>query len=92
MKKILVALSFLALSACSSVEGVIRDKSTGTPIPSANITIKRSSTITDAYGHYKLVGPFIPGDTVMVNAPGYNIFTRSITSTKEIVDIDLSPK
>ena len=34
----------------------------------------------------------MPGDTVMINAPGYNIYTRTVKSTNEIVDIELIEK
>jgi len=91
MKKIIVtSLLALFLSACSSIQGVVRDKESGTPIPSAHIKINRSTTTTDAIGHYKVVGAFVPGDTMMVNAPGYNIYTQSVKSITEVVDIELS--
>ena len=91
MKKI-ISLSILALflSACSSMQGVVRDKDSGTPIPSALIKINRSNATTDALGHYKIMGPFVPGDTMMVNAAGYNIYTKTVTAIHEIADIDLS--
>lgn len=80
------------MSACSSMQGVVRDKETGTPIPSAHVKVNRDSTTTDALGHYRVTGAFIPGDTMMVNAPGYNIYTRTVKSTNEIVDVDLIEK
>lgn len=74
------------------MQGVVRDKETGTPIPSAHVAINRDSAMTDALGSYRIMGAFVPGDTVLVNAPGYNIYTRTVQSTHEIVDIDLSKK
>ena len=85
-------MAALFLSACSSMQGVIRDKETGTPVPSAHIKINRDSATTDALGHYQITGSFIPGDTMMVNAPGYNIYTKTVKTTNDIVDIDLSKK
>lgn len=92
MKKTSIILIALLLSGCASVKGVVRDKSTGTPIPSAHVTVKAYSAITNAVGYYNVTGSFLPGDTMMVNAPGYNIYTRTIKSTTEIVDVDLSAK
>lgn len=94
--KVLVATFALLLSGCSTVSGVVRDKQTSTPISSATVTVMRvsSSTTTDAVGHYQLQGAFVPGDTLMVNAPGYNIYTGSLKTSgpQEIIDIDLVPK
>jgi len=93
MKKVVtIALLTIFLSACSNLQGVVRDKETGTPIPSAYVKVNRDSGVTDALGHYKVVGAFIPGDTMMVNAPGYNIYTQTIKSTNEIIDVDLTKK
>lgn len=93
MKKIiLTSILAIFLSACSSMQGVVRDKESGTPIPSAHVKINRESGTTDALGHYKVIGSFVPGDTMLVNAPGYNIYTQTVRSTNEIVDIDLSKK
>jgi hypothetical protein len=93
MKKV-IAISVMAalLSACSNLQGVIRDKETGTPVPSAHVKVNRDSGTTDALGHYKVTGSFIPGDTIMVNAPGYNIYTQSVKSVNEIVDVELTKK
>jgi chorismate synthase len=92
MKKFILLSSLLVLSACSSIQGVVRDKSTGTPIPSAIVNVNQYSDSTDAVGHYEVTGAFAPGYTVMVNAPGYNIYTQTLKSTKEIIDIELTPK
>lgn len=93
MKKALALTALcLLISACSNMQGVVRDKETGTPIPSAHVKVNRDSATTDALGHYRLTGAFMPGDTVMINAPGYNIYTRTVKSTNEIVDIELIEK
>jgi predicted small secreted protein len=93
MKKI-VSISILALflSACSSMQGVVRDKDSGTPIPSAHVKINRNSATTDALGYYKVTGSFFRGDIMIVNASGYNIYTKTVKKKNEIVDIDLSKK
>lgn len=93
--KLAVVSLFMLATGCSSVSGVVKDSETSTPISSATVTVVRSSTstTTDAVGHYNLMGAFLPGDTLMVNAPGYNIFTGSLQSSgNQIVDIELVPK
>ncbi|MGN5152611.1 hypothetical protein ACTG23_22790 [Aeromonas enteropelogenes] len=91
MKKILVVSTIATfLSACSSLQGVVRDKETGTPVPSALIKVREATGSTDAMGHYRVMGSFLPGDTLMINAPGYNIYTQSIMSANDIVDIELT--
>ncbi len=93
MKNALMILcSTLILSACSSMQGVVRDKETGTPIPSAHVVINRDSATTNALGSYRVTGAFVPGDTMLVNAPGYNIYTRTVKTVNEIVDVELSKK
>ena len=91
-KTALILCSTLILSACSSMQGVVRDKETGTPIPSAHVVINRDSATTNALGSFRVTGTFVPGDTMLVNAPGYNIYTRTVRSVNEIVDVDLSKK
>jgi len=79
----------------SSVQGVVRDKETSTPISAATVTVVRTSnsTLTDAVGYYNLTGMFIPGDTLMINAPSYNIYTGTLKNgSREFIDIDLVPK
>ncbi len=94
--KVIAALFLVAiLSGCSTVTGVVRDKPTGTPISSATINVGKSSTTSDAVGHYELVGSFLPGDTLIINAPGYNMYTRTLkgsAGTKNFEDIELTPK
>ncbi|WP_075767165.1 carboxypeptidase regulatory-like domain-containing protein [Photobacterium proteolyticum] len=95
-KRFLAAITLVVLSGCSSVVGVVRDKNTSTPVSSATVTVIRTSTTTttDAVGHYMLSGMFISGDTIMINAPGYNIYTGTLKSGagKEFIDVDLVPK
>ncbi len=90
--KVLILSAALFLSACSSMQGVVRDKETGTPIPSAHVVINKDSGTTNALGGYHVTGSFVPGDTMMINAPGYNIFTRTVKSANEIVDVELTRK
>ena len=94
-KRFLVGIVLTILTGCSSVQGVVRDKKTSSPVSSAIVTVPRtsSSVMTDAIGHYNLRGMFIPGDTLMINAPGYNIYTGTLKNpTREFIDVDLVPK
>lgn len=92
MKKIFAVFILIIITGCSTVQGVIRDKETGTPVPSAHVVINRDSGSTDALGYYKVTGAFTIGDRMMVNAPGYHIYTRTIKNINEIIDIDLTSK
>ena len=94
MKKISTLVGIAALltvvTACSSIQGVVRDKPTGSPISSATVTIGANSTTTDAMGAYHLPMPE-PEEAMVVNAPGYNIYTKTVGEDK-IHDIDLVPR
>jgi hypothetical protein len=80
----------LSVTGCSSMQGVVRDKPTGSPISSATVTIGSASTTTDAMGVYHISSPD-SGETMIINAPGYNIYTKTIDDEK-ILDIDLVPR
>jgi len=94
--RLFAGIALTILTGCSSVVGVVRDKNTSTPISSATVTVMRTSTTTttDAVGHYMLSGAFIPGDTMLINAPGYNIYTGTLRKGQgaEFIDVDLVPK
>ena len=92
MIKYVAVICALFITACSNMQSVVRDKNTGSPIPSAIVNINQYSATTDALGHYTLTGAFVPGNTVMVNAPGYNIYTQTVKAPTEIVDVELTPK
>ena len=95
MKKLttttVIALMF-ATAGCSSIpiKGVVRDKPTGNPISSATVTIGEETTATDAMGSYHLEISDTT-DAMVVNAPGYYIYTKTI-GEETIHDIDLVPR
>jgi uncharacterized protein YceK len=93
-KKIVIGIVLTVLTGCSSVQGVVKDRETSSPISSATVMVTRTqnSTVTDAVGHYSLTGMFIPGDTLMINAPSYNISTQTLKSSQNYIDIELVPK
>ena len=82
----------MTLTACSTVQGVVRDKPTGSPISSATVTVGRASTTTNAFGSYSLQGSWLPRDTMIINAPGYHLQTLTVGAPNAIHDIDLIPK
>ncbi len=96
MRKITTTVALFAMltlvTGCSSIpiKGVVRDKPTGNPISSATVTIGDKTTATDAMGSYHLD---ISDTTaaMIVNAPGYYIFTKTI-GEETIHDIDLVPR
>ena len=92
IRKLCLVLSLLSVvSGCTTVQGVVRDKPTGNPISSANVTIQNANATTNAMGAYRLSGPFLPQDTMMINAPGYHIYTKSL-GRDTIHDIELTPR
>lgn len=96
MKKLtntsVIALMFALTAGCSSIpiKGVVRDKPTGNPISSATVTIGKETTATDAMGSYHL-DISDTTDAMVVNAPGYYIYTKTI-GEESIHDIDLVPR
>jgi uncharacterized protein YceK len=82
----------LILSGCGSVvQGVVRDKPTGNPVASANVTIDDETAITNAMGVYEVNVSVKPSSVLSVNAPGYFIYTESV-GDRLIHDIDLVPR
>ena len=92
-KKMMLLGLALWLTGCSSVQGVVRDKTTGSPVPSAVVTIGNRSGTSNATGYYRVSTLGTPGQTVLVDAPGYNIYSETIKpDSPDIIDIELTPK
>ncbi|WP_160344518.1 carboxypeptidase-like regulatory domain-containing protein [Pseudomonas xionganensis] len=92
LKHLFLTLPLIAtLGGCMTISGVVRDKPTGNPISSASVTINNVSATTNAMGAYSVTGPFIPQHVIFVNAPGYNIYTKSV-GRDQIHDIELTPR
>ncbi len=96
MRKKITSLGLVALltllGGCSSIpiQGVVRDKPTGNPISSASVSVGDESAVTDAMGSYHLDISDI-NQTMVVNAPGYFIYTKTI-GQETVNDIDLVPR
>ncbi len=71
-----LSLSIILTSCAIPVKGVITDKDTGEPVASAVVSVGNSVSRTDAYGRYRLMVVDY-NDTMLINAPGYNLHTRS---------------
>jgi uncharacterized protein YceK len=95
MQKIMMLIavtSALTLAGCGSVvQGVVRDKPTGNPISSASVAIGNEATVTNAMGAYELNASVKPSSTLLINAPGYFLYTESL-GDKLIHDIELVPR
>jgi hypothetical protein len=95
MKNYLIAfevLLLLTMTGCGQVvQGVIRDKPTGNPISSATVTIGEDSTTSNGMGIYKLDTSVEPSSTLIVNTPGYFMYSESVSNTL-IHDIELVPR
>lgn len=93
------AAILLALAgACgTTVRGVIRDKPTGNPLSAASVAIGDCSATTNAIGAYELRCDVEPKSILLVNAPGYFMYSASVARSKgdgdELVrDVELVPR
>ena len=87
-----VAIASLLLTACgSTVQGVVRDKPTGNPIPSASVAVDDESTITNNRGVYEISVSTKPSSVISVNAPGYFEYSESLGNSL-VHDIELTPR
>ena len=97
-----VAMLLLAMSfGCAStiIRGVIRDKPTGNPLPSASVAVGAFATTTNAYGAYelKIEEDVRPSSVLLINAPGYFMYSASVSKhhgeDDELVrDVELVPR
>lgn len=92
LKTLEICTVLLAVTGCGQVvQGVVRDKPTGNPIASATVTIGDDSTTTNGMGIYKLNTSAEPASTIVVNTPGYFMYSESV-GDKLIHDIELVPR
>ena len=88
----------LVVPGCSTtIHGVVRDKPTGSPVASASVGVGKSSARTNEIGAYKLTCDVEPDSELIVNAPGYFLFTQSVgkrgSEGSDLVrDVALVPK
>lgn len=93
-----VVLIALVLAGCSTtIRGVVRDKPTGNPLSSASVAVGEASASTNAVGAYELSVHVKPASILLINAPGYFMYSASVAKRGdeggEIVrDVELVPR
>lgn len=71
----------------------MRDKTTGSPISSPVITIGNESGTSNATGDFRISTSADPGDAVLVNVPGYKLYSETLKpDSPDVNDIELIPK
>lgn len=93
------AAILLALAgACgTTIRGVVRDKPTGNPLSAASVAVGDCSATTNAIGAYELRCDVEPKSILLVNAPGYFMYSASVARSKgdgdELIrDVELVPR
>lgn len=88
----------LAMVGCSTtVRGVVRDKPTGNPLSSATISVGEHSAVTNAVGAYELTARIKPSSVLLINAPGYFLYSASVAKRGDeggelVRDVELVPR
>ena len=88
----------LVLMGCSTtITGVVRDKPTGNPLSAASVSIGNQSAMTNATGAYELHVRVKPSTQLLVNAPGYFLYTASVAPRHDegsalARDVELVPR
>lgn len=95
---VLVTTAVLAMGGCATtIRGIVRDKPTGNPLSSASVAVGDQTGTTNAVGAYVLSVRVKPASALLVNAPGYFMYSASVAKTGseggEIVrDVELVPR
>jgi len=100
MKSVQVLLAFAALAATgctTTIHGVIRDKPTGNPLSSVQVAVGDTNAMTNAMGAYVLKAEVKPSSTILVNAPGYFMYSASVAKHRDeggeiSRDVELVPR
>lgn len=93
----LISILFLASGCTTTIHGVIRDKPTGNPLSSVSVAIGEESATTNALGSYLLKAHVKPSSALLVNAPGYFMYSASVAKRKDeggeiSRDVELVPR
>ena len=88
--------AFLLLSlglSAAQIEGFVFDKSTGKPLARVNIIVKakETGTVTDAHGHFIIMGALNETDSLIVSHIGFQKITISVDDLREGPKIFLEP-
>jgi iron complex outermembrane receptor protein len=87
-------MSIAAFAQSTTINGEVRNATTGEPVPAVSITVKGSGvgTYTNDKGEFTLlVNNPIPF-TITVSSIGYQLQDVSVTSTSKIVSVSLIPE
>lgn len=87
----------VGLGCGTTVRGVVRDKPTGNPLSSATVSIGKSSATTNAVGAYELKADVEPSSVLLINAPGYFMYSASVGKHRDegselVRDVELAPR
>jgi hypothetical protein len=91
------ALGLLLAGCSTTIHGVVRDKPTGNPLSSASVSVGERNAVTNAGGAYVLSVPVKPSSVLMVNAPGYFMYSASVAKHRDeggdiVRDVELVPR
>jgi hypothetical protein len=90
-------LLVLGAGCSTTVRGVVRDKPTGNPLSSATVAIGERSGTTNAFGAYEVRARVKPASLLIINAPGYFMYSASVGKKSDAVcelvgDVELTPR
>ncbi|MCO5171135.1 MAG: carboxypeptidase-like regulatory domain-containing protein [Planctomycetes bacterium] len=90
MKRLIGILTVLFFAGCGGmdVRGIVRDESTGEPLPGATVRIGERSTTTDLTGYYNLeVDGRDDPQQIHVQKAGYEAFSEQVTFDRDADEI-----
>jgi len=92
-----LAVTLLVAGCSTTIHGVVRDKPTGNPLSSATVAVGEQNAVTNAGGAYVLSVRVKPSSVLMVNAPGYFMYSASVAKRGDeggdiVRDVELVPR
>ena len=93
----MLVVTFGAAGCSTTLHGVIRDKPTGNPLSSVSVALGERSATTNALGVYELRARVKPSSAILVNAPGYFLYSASVAKRSDeggdiARDVELVPR
>lgn len=87
---IFLLLSTFGFAQSYDIGGVVKETTSGLPLPGVNVQVKNSqkSTITDFDGHFMLKG-VSSGTTLVFSYVGYKNFEYKVTSSSNTIVVSL---
>jgi hypothetical protein len=95
--RVFLGVLLLAVGCSNTINGVVRDKPTGNPLSSASVAVGERSATTNAMGAFKLKARIKPASILVVNAPGYFMYSASVAKRSDegghlVRDVELVPR